>query len=66
MISIFPIFAADKPTNKSNYATTKLTINSNGSVKIEGDFELVDRNGTPYGLAGRENRQHLPLWPLSK
>ncbi|RZK79983.1 MAG: CDGSH iron-sulfur domain-containing protein, partial [Pedobacter sp.] len=24
---------------------TKLTINNNGSVKIEGDFEIVDRNG---------------------
>ena len=26
-------------------ATTKLTINSNGSVKIEGDFEIVDKEG---------------------
>ena len=32
---------------------TKLTINNNGSVKIEGDFEIVDRNGTAYGLGGR-------------
>jgi CDGSH-type Zn-finger protein len=32
---------------------TKLTINSNGSVKIEGDFEIVDRNGGVYGLQGR-------------
>lgn len=31
----------------------KLTINSNGSVKIDGDFEIVDKNGTPYGLQGR-------------
>ncbi len=35
-------------------ATTKLTINSNGSVKVEGDFELVDREGNVYDLAGRE------------
>jgi CDGSH-type Zn-finger protein len=35
-------------------ATTKLTINNNGSVKIEGDFEIVDRNGNVYGLAGRD------------
>ena len=35
-------------------AATKLTINNNGSVKIEGDFEIVDRNGNVYGLAGRE------------
>ncbi len=32
---------------------TKLTINNNGSVKIEGDFEIVDRNGNAYGLQGR-------------
>ncbi|TCC97019.1 CDGSH iron-sulfur domain-containing protein [Pedobacter hiemivivus] len=32
---------------------TKLTINTNGSVKIEGDFEIVDRNGNVYELQGR-------------
>jgi CDGSH-type Zn-finger protein len=35
-------------------AATKLTINSNGSVKVEGDFELVDRDGNVYGLGGRD------------
>ena len=35
-------------------ATTKITVNNNGSLKIEGDFEIVDRNGQPYGLMGRE------------
>lgn len=34
-------------------AKTKLTINNNGSVRIEGDFEIVDRNGNAYGLQGR-------------
>ena len=33
--------------------TTKLTINNNGSVKIEGDFEIVDPTGKAYGLQGR-------------
>jgi CDGSH-type Zn-finger protein len=33
---------------------TKLTINSNGSIKIEGDFEITDQNGTIYDLQGRE------------
>ena len=33
---------------------TKLTVNSNGSLKIEGDFEIVDAQGTRYGLQGRE------------
>ena len=32
---------------------TKVTINSNGSVKIEGDFEIVDSSGGTYGLHGR-------------
>ena len=32
---------------------TKVTINSNGSVKLEGDFEIVDTSGGIYGLQGR-------------
>lgn len=39
-------------TNK-NMSKTKLTINNNGSVKIEGDFEIVDKNGNVYGLQER-------------
>ncbi len=39
--------------NIKSMATTTLTINSNGSVKIEGDFEIVDKEGNQYGLAGR-------------
>ena len=35
-------------------ATTKITVKSNGSLKLEGDFEIVDGNGMPYGLGGRE------------
>ena len=35
-------------------ATTKITINSNGSVKVEGDFEVVDKSGGKYDLGGRE------------
>jgi len=33
---------------------TKLTINNNGSLKVEGDFEIVDKNGVVYDLGGRE------------
>jgi CDGSH-type Zn-finger protein len=33
---------------------TKLTVNSNGSLKVEGDFEIVDSQGNQYGLNGRE------------
>lgn len=32
---------------------TKITINNNGSIKIEGDFEILDSNGNEYGLEGR-------------
>ena len=32
---------------------TKLTILSNGSVKVDGDFEIVDKDGNTYGLGGR-------------
>jgi CDGSH-type Zn-finger protein len=35
-------------------ATTKITVKSNGSLRIEGDFEIVDIEGNTYGLAGRE------------
>jgi CDGSH-type Zn-finger protein len=36
-------------------AATKLTIRNNGSVKVEGDFEVVDQEGKPFGLGGRAN-----------
>ena len=34
-------------------AATKITVNSNGSIRVEGDFEIVDPQGQPFGLAGR-------------
>ncbi|RXK58881.1 CDGSH iron-sulfur domain-containing protein [Lacibacter luteus] len=33
---------------------TKITVNSNGSLKVEGDFEIVDKSGNVYNLQGRE------------
>ena len=35
-------------------ASTKITVNSNGSLKIEGEIEMVDKNGNVYDLGGRE------------
>jgi CDGSH-type Zn-finger protein len=32
---------------------TKITVNSNGSLRVEGDFEIVDKNGATYDLGGR-------------
>jgi CDGSH-type Zn-finger protein len=34
-------------------ATTKITVNNNGSLKVEGEFEIVDKDGNVYGLGGR-------------
>ena len=34
-------------------AKTKITINNNGSLKVDGDFEIVDMTGNSYGLQER-------------
>ena len=36
-------------------AGTKLTVRNDGSVKVEGDFEVVDQEGKAFGLGGRAN-----------
>jgi CDGSH-type Zn-finger protein len=35
-------------------AKVKLTVNHNGSLRVEGEFEIVDGDGNAYGLGGRE------------
>jgi CDGSH-type Zn-finger protein len=32
---------------------TRITVKSNGSLRIEGDFALVDAEGREFGLGGR-------------
>jgi CDGSH-type Zn-finger protein len=32
---------------------TKVTVNNDGSIKLEGDFEIYDPQGNRFGLAGR-------------
>ena len=32
----------------------KITIKNNGSIRVEGDFEIFDVNGGKFDLAGRE------------
>ncbi len=34
-------------------ARTRLIVNSNGSLRLDGDFEIVDAEGNVYGLQGR-------------
>ncbi|MCB0688663.1 MAG: CDGSH iron-sulfur domain-containing protein [Saprospiraceae bacterium] len=33
---------------------TKITVLSNGSLKVQGDFEIIDKEGNIYNLQGRE------------
>ena len=33
--------------------TTKITVNKNGSLRIEGEIELLDPNGKAFDLGGR-------------
>jgi CDGSH-type Zn-finger protein len=30
-----------------------ITIRNNGSIRVEGEFQLLDQDGTPFDLAGR-------------
>jgi CDGSH-type Zn-finger protein len=32
---------------------TKITVNNNGPLRIEGDFEIYDSSGAKYDLSGR-------------
>ena len=34
--------------------STKITVFNNGSLRVEGDFEVFDQDGKAFGLAGRE------------
>jgi CDGSH-type Zn-finger protein len=38
---------------RRNMAATKIMIGNNGSIRVEGDFEIVDPQGKAFGLAGR-------------
>jgi CDGSH-type Zn-finger protein len=33
--------------------SAKITVNNNGSLRIEGEFTIQDMAGQPFGLAGR-------------
>jgi CDGSH-type Zn-finger protein len=34
-------------------ASTKISVRNDGSLRVEGDFEMVDQEGKPFGLGGR-------------
>lgn len=33
--------------------SSKITVNNNGPLRIEGEFEIADATGATFGLAGR-------------
>jgi len=33
--------------------STRIVVNPNGPIRIEGDFSVVDAEGTAFGLGGR-------------
>ena len=35
-------------------AQARITVLNNASLRVEGDFEIVDQEGKAFGLAGRE------------
>lgn len=39
--------------SEGNPMSTRITVKSNGSIRVEGDFELVDRDGNVFDLSGR-------------
>jgi len=36
-------------------ATTRITVKNDGSLRVEGDFEIVDPEGRSFGLGGRSH-----------
>jgi len=34
-------------------AAAKITVRNDGPLRLEGDFEILDNEGKPFGLAGR-------------
>jgi len=40
-------------STEESVAGTKVTVFSNGPIRIEGDFEIVDQAGQKFGLGGR-------------
>lgn len=42
------------PHKTTVMSKTKITVNNNGSLIIDGDFEIVDKNGNTYDLGGRD------------
>ncbi len=44
----------------------KISIRNDGPLLVEGDLELVDMEGKPFGLGGPQRRCTVPLRALRK
>ena len=47
-------------------AAAKITINSNGSIRVEGDFEIVDPEGRVFRACWAHCHWPLPLRPFGQ
>ena len=53
-----PSYREGRPSLQGFYrevhvAAARVTVLNNGSLRIEGDFEIVDQQGNAFGLGGR-------------
>jgi CDGSH-type Zn-finger protein len=46
-------FESTIQSREVHLAGTKITVKHNGSLRVEGDFTLVDMDGKEFGLGGR-------------
>jgi CDGSH-type Zn-finger protein len=52
LVILIELFASHQSTEEQ-MAVTRVTIFSNGPLRVEGDFEIVDQEGKVFGLGGR-------------
>ena len=45
-------------------AATKITVRNDGSLRVEGDFEMLDQDGKAFGLGGRTIDRAVPVRPF--
>jgi CDGSH-type Zn-finger protein len=53
LVIVIELLASQSLKRRNFMAGTKVTIFSNGPLRVEGDFEIVDQEGKVFGLGGR-------------
>ena len=41
-------------SKETRMPATRIIVKNNGSIRVEGDFEIVDETGKSFDLAGRD------------